>query len=66
MDLNLNCANILDNGKGISIPPKNAKRYPIKVGVKALKEYIEKGGEILVIPVEGEKKQEKTASLDEK
>ena len=55
MDLNLNCADIYDNGEGISIPPKNAKQYPVKVGVKALREYIEKGGEILVIPVENTK-----------
>ncbi len=53
MNLELNCANIIDEGKGISIPPKNAKKYPTKIGVKALKEYIAKGGDVLVIPVEG-------------
>lgn len=58
MDLELNCANCIDEGKGISIPPKNAKKYPIKIGVKALKEYIQKGGDILVIPVEEERKVE--------
>ena len=53
MNLELNCANIIDEGKGINIPPKNAKKYPTKIGVKALKEYIKRGGEILVIPVDG-------------
>lgn len=53
MNLELNCANIIDEGKGIEIPPQNAKKYPTKIGVKALKEYIKNGGEILVIPVEG-------------
>lgn len=56
MNLELNCANIIDEGKGISIPPENAKRYPKKIGVTALKEYIQKGGEILVIPVEDGRK----------
>lgn len=58
MNLELNCANCIDEGKGISIPPKNAKQYPTKIGVKSLKEYIEKGGEILVIPVEETRKVE--------
>ena len=53
MNLELNCANIIDEGKGITIPPQNAKKYPTKIGTKALKEYIAKGGEVLVIPVEG-------------
>ena len=56
MNLELNCAPIYDNGKGIDIPPKDAKKYPTKIGVKALKEYVEKGGEVLVIPVETERK----------
>lgn len=59
MNLELNCANIIDEGKGIKIPPKNAKQYPIKIGVKSLKEYISKGGDVLVIPVENEKEQER-------
>lgn len=58
MNLELNCANVIEDGKGISIPPKNAKQYPTKIGVKALKEYIQKGGEILVIPVEEGRKVE--------
>lgn len=52
MNLELNCAPIVDNCKEIDIPPKDAKTYPTEVGVKALKEYIEKGGEVLVIPAE--------------
>ena len=55
MDLNLNCADIYDNGEGISIPPKNAKQYSEKVDVEALRKYIKKGGEILVVPVENAK-----------
>ena len=58
MDLDLNCANLSDKGNGVEIPPKNAKKYPIKVNAKSLKEYIVKGGEILVIPVEGKEKEE--------
>ena len=58
MNLELNCANFVDEGKGIDIPPKNAKKYPIKINTKSLKEYKEKGGEILVIPVENGRKVE--------
>lgn len=58
MNLELNCANFVDEGKGIDIPPKHAKKYPYKIGTKALKEYIKNGGEVLVIPVENGKKLE--------
>lgn len=53
MDLNLDCANIIDEGKGITIPPKNANRYPTKIGVKALKEYKRNGMPFIEIPVVG-------------
>lgn len=56
MNLELNCANFVDEGKGIDFPPKNAKTYPTKINTRALKEYIQKGGEILAIPVEMEEK----------
>ena len=52
MNLELNCANFVDEGKGIDIPPKNAKTYPTKINTRALKDYIQKGGEILVITAE--------------
>ena len=58
MNLELNCANFVDEGKGIDIPPKNAKKYPTKINIKALKEYIQKGGDILVIPAENGRKVE--------
>lgn len=60
MNLELNCASLTDEGKGITIPPEHAKKYPTKIGVKAIKEYIEKGGEIVDIPVEDGKKKEST------
>ena len=56
----------LEKEKEIEFPPATTKKYPISISERALREYITRGGEILVIPVEGEKKQEKTASLDEK
>lgn len=55
MNLELNCANVFDDGKGINIPPQNAKKYHIEVGPQALRAYIEKGGDIVVIPVENNK-----------
>ena len=56
MNLELNCANFVDEGKGIDFPPKNAKTYPTKINTRALKEYIQKGGEIIAIPAEMEEK----------
>ena len=61
MNLELNCASLTDEGKGISIPPEHAKKYPTKIGVKDIKEYIDKGGEVAVdIPLEDAKKKEST------
>lgn len=60
MNLELNCANLTDEGKGISIPPEYAKKYPIQVGKKALRKYIEKGGETIDIPLEGGQKEKNT------
>ncbi len=63
MDLDLNCANLSDNGQGVEIPPKHAKQYPTKINAKAIKEYIAKGGEILVIPAEKDKKNDKKVEI---
>ena len=65
MDLDLNCANLSDNGKGVEIPPKNAKQYPNKINAKAIKEYIAKGGEVLVIPAEKGNNKDKNLNIKE-
>lgn len=45
-------------------PPESTKKYPIGISERALREYIQKGGEVLVIPVEGGK--DKTKKEEEK
>jgi len=58
----------LEKGKEIEFPPAATKKYPISVSERALREYIARGGEILVIPVENDKQQsnKKEAALEEK
>ena len=56
----------LEKEKEVKFPPATTKQYPISISERALREYIARGGEILVIPVEGKEKEEKTATLDEK
>lgn len=51
-----------DDGKGIEFPPVSSKKYPISISERALREYIARGGEILVIPVE---KGRKSAEIEE-
>lgn len=58
MSLDLNCANFTDEGKGVEIPPKGSKTYPVHINAKSLKEYIQKGGDIIEIPVEESKERE--------
>jgi len=65
-DLKLGVCVFAQKEKEIEFPPAATKKYPISISERALREYIARGGEVLVIPVEEKKKQEKTASLDEK
>ena len=56
--------------KKIEFPPRANKKYPISISERALREYIAKGGEVLVIPVEkgkmnDKKKSDKKANKEE-
>jgi len=43
--------------KEIEFPPTTTKEYPVSLSERALREYIARGGEILVVPVEKGKEQ---------
>ena len=45
--------------KEIEFPPQTTNEYPISISERALREYIVRGGEVLVIPVEEGKKKDK-------
>lgn len=67
-DLELGVSIFAQKEKKIEFPPAATKKYPISISERALKEYIAKGGEVLVIPVENNKVQsnKKEAALEEK
>ena len=67
-DLELGVSVFAQKEKEIEFPPAATKKYPISISERALKEYIEKGGEILVIPVEDSREQsnKREAAIEEK
>ena len=58
-DLKLGVTVFSQGEKKIEFPPHTTNEYPISISERALREYIARGGEVLVIPVEKDKKNDK-------
>ena len=67
-DLKLGVSVFAQKEKKIEFPPVATKKYPISISERALKEYIQRGGEVLVIPVESSRVQNNRneAEIEEK
>ncbi len=52
-DLRLGVTSFAKTEKELEFPPKSSAEYPIAISERALREYIARGGEVLIIPVEG-------------
>ena len=55
-DLELGVTVFIQGEKEIEFPPATTTKYPVAISERALREYIARGGEVVVIPLEKEKK----------
>jgi len=51
-NLILGAKGFIYDGKELEFPPVSSEKYPIEISTRALREYIARGGEVLVIPAE--------------